>query len=104
MIRQPPDVKPAELELVKPLSSPGKSCIYHVDMKSKPGNPIMDIAIQNPTGNTMTLPPASTVVIGVNEISQLPSSASMQGNMTSSRDGLKWISDPPLYFSFLNAK
>jgi hypothetical protein len=84
LIGQAPDVKPAELELVKPLSTPGKLCIYHVDVNSKPGSPITDIAIQNPTGNTMTLPPASTVVIGVNEISPLPSSssASMQGNMT----------------------
>jgi hypothetical protein len=30
----------------------------------------------------MTLPSANTVVIGVNEISPLPSSAGMQGNMT----------------------
>ena len=82
LIGQAPAVKPAQLELVKPLSSPGKLCIYHVDVNSKPGNPITDIAIQNPTGNTMTLPSASTVVIGVNEISPLPSSAGMQGNMT----------------------
>ena len=82
LIGQAPNVKPAELELVKPLSTPGKLCIYHVDVNSKPGSPITDIAIQNPTGNTMTLPPASTVVIGVNEISPLPSSVSMQGNMT----------------------
>jgi hypothetical protein len=82
LIGQAPAVKPADLELVKPLSTPGKLCIYHVDVNSKPGSPITDIAIQNPTGNSMTLPPASTVVIGVNEISPLPSSASMQGNMT----------------------
>ena len=82
LIGQAPNVKPAELELVKPLSTPGKLCIYHVDVNSKPGNPITDIAIQNPTENSMTLPPASTVVIGVNEISPLPASSSMQGNMT----------------------
>jgi hypothetical protein len=58
LIGQAPNVKPAQLELVKPLSSPGKLCIYHVDVNSKPGNPITDIAIQNPTGNTMALPPA----------------------------------------------
>jgi hypothetical protein len=82
LIGQAPNVKPAQLELVKPLSTPGKLCIYHVDVNSKPGNPITDIAIQNPTGNTMTLPPASTVVIGVNEISPLPTSSGMLGNMT----------------------
>ena len=82
LIGQAPNVKPAELELVKPLSTPGKLCIYHVDVNSKPGSPITDIAIQNPTENSMTLPPAGTVVIGVNEISPLPASSSMQGNMT----------------------
>jgi len=68
LIGQAPAVKPAQLELVKPLSTPGKLCIYHVDVNPKPGNPITDIVIQNPTGNTMPLPPPSTVVIGVNEI------------------------------------
>jgi hypothetical protein len=83
LIGQAPNLKPAQLEYVKPLSTPGKLCIYHVDVNSTPGNPITDIAIQNPTGNMMTLPSTSTVVIGVNEISPLSSSSSSaHGNMT----------------------
>ena len=37
LIGQAHDIKPAELELVKPLSTPGKLCIYHLDANSKPG-------------------------------------------------------------------
>jgi hypothetical protein len=51
LIGQAPNLKPANLELVKPLSTPGKLCIYHVDIPSKAGEIITDIAIQNPTTN-----------------------------------------------------
>jgi hypothetical protein len=81
LIGQAPNLKPAELEFVKPLSTPGKLCIYHVDIPSKPGEVITDIAIQNPTANEMKLQPTTTVVIGVNEIVPLQSSGG--GNMTS---------------------
>src|SRR6478672_10531219 len=37
LIGQAPNLKPAELEFVKPLSTPGKMCIYHVDVASQPG-------------------------------------------------------------------
>ena len=80
LIGQAPNLKPAELEFVKPLSTPGKLCIYHVDIPSKPGEVITDIAIQNPTANEIKLQPTTTVVIGVNEIVPLPS-----GNMTMSK-------------------
>jgi hypothetical protein len=71
LIGQAPNLKPAALELVKPLSTPGKMCLYHVDVASQPGGQagiITDIAIQNPTSTTMTFPSTSTVVIGVDEI------------------------------------
>jgi len=80
LIGQAPNLKPAELEFVKPLSTPGKLCIYHVDIPSKPGEVITDIAIQNPTTNEIKLPATSSVVIGVNEITPLPSGS--EGNMT----------------------
>jgi hypothetical protein len=48
LICQAPNLTPAELEFVKPLSTPGKLCIYHVDIPSKPGEVITDVAIQNP--------------------------------------------------------
>jgi hypothetical protein len=80
---QAPNLKPAELEFVKPLSTPGKLCIYHVDIPSKSGEVVTDIAIQNPTANEIKFPPTSTVVIGVNEITPLQSSGG--GNMTMSK-------------------
>lgn len=36
LIGQAPKLKPAELEFVKELSTPGKMCIYHVDVESGP--------------------------------------------------------------------
>jgi hypothetical protein len=77
LIGQAPNLNPATLELVKPLSTPGKQCIYHVDIPSK-GQIVTDIAIQNPTTNEIKFPSTSTVVIGVNEIRPLPAS---QGGM-----------------------
>ena len=87
LIGQAPNLKPAALELVKPLSTPGKMCLYHVDVASQPGGQagiITDIAIQNPTSSTITFPSSSTVVIGVDEImsgAEMTSGA----NMTSSK-------------------
>jgi hypothetical protein len=71
LIGQAPNLKPAELEFIKQLSTPGKMCLYHVDVASQPGGQagvITDIAIQNPTSTTITFPSTSTVVIGVDEI------------------------------------
>jgi hypothetical protein len=78
---QAPNLTPAELEFVKPLSTPGKMCIYHVDIPSKAGQVVTDIAIQNPTTTEIKLPSTSSIVIGVNEIAPLQSSG---GNMTMS--------------------
>src|SRR5919206_1036304 len=80
LIGQAPNLKPAELEFVKPLSTPGKLCIYHVDIPSKAGQVVTDIAIQNPTTSEIKLQPTTSVVIGVNEITPLPSGS--EGNMT----------------------
>ena len=87
LIGQAPNLKPAALEFVKPLSTPGKMCLYHVDVASQPGGQagiITDIAIQNPTSTTVTFPATSTVVIGVDEIT---SGAEMAAgaNMTMSK-------------------
>jgi hypothetical protein len=81
---QAPNLKPAELEFVKPLSTPGKMCIYHVDIPSKAGEVVTDIAIQNPTTSEIKFPSTSSVVIGVNEIAPLQGSSS-GGNMTMSQ-------------------
>jgi hypothetical protein len=70
LIGSAPDVKPVQPELIKELSKPGSMCLYHVDVGSDVAKKIIqtDIAIQNPTNSTITFPPTSTFVIGVNEI------------------------------------
>jgi hypothetical protein len=70
IIGSAPDVKPVQPELIKELSKPGSMCLYHVDVGSDPAKKVIqtDIAIQNPTDKTITFPPTSTFVIGVNEI------------------------------------
>ena len=85
LIGQAPNLKPAELEFVKPLSTPGKLCIYHVDIPSKAGEVVTDIAIQNTTTSEIKLPSTSSVVIGVNEIAPLQGDGSSEGNMTMSK-------------------
>jgi hypothetical protein len=70
LIGQAPDVKPVEPELVKELSQPGAMCIYHVDVGSDTAKNVTqtDIAIQNPSNQTITFPASSGITIGVNEI------------------------------------
>jgi hypothetical protein len=84
LIGQAPNLKPVELELVKPLSTPGKMCIYHVDLESgSPDvNPITDIALQNPTDKEVKFGPTATVVIGVDEISPVIQTEKSMGNMS----------------------
>jgi hypothetical protein len=74
LIGSAPNVKPVQPEVIKELSKAGSMCMYHVDVGSKfpeqliSGNFQTDIAIQNPSNSTITFPPTSTFVIGVNEI------------------------------------
>ena len=70
LIGSAPNVKPIEPEVVKELSQPGKMCIYHVDVGSDVAKKVIqtDIAIQNPSNQTITFPPSSGITIGVNEI------------------------------------
>lgn len=67
-----PDFKSNPAELVKVLSTPGKLCLYHVDLVSKGKNTITDVAIKNNSTHSITFPPSSTVAVGVNEIAPLP--------------------------------
>ena len=83
LIGQAPNLTAAEFENVKELSTPGKMCLYHVDVNSQQGKTITDIAIQNPTDQEVKFPPMSTVVIGVDEI--MPGAekgGGAMGNMT----------------------
>jgi hypothetical protein len=70
LIGQAPNLKPVEPELLKELSQLGNMCIYHVDIDSDPAKKVYqtDVAIQNPANQTITFPPSSGVVIGVNEV------------------------------------
>jgi hypothetical protein len=71
LIGQAPNLAPAELEFVAPLSSPGDLCLYHVDIASDDSNTITDIAIANNFTDDIDFPATSTIVLGVNEISPL---------------------------------
>jgi hypothetical protein len=85
LIGQAPNVKPAELEYIKELSTPGKMCIYHVDVNSEPGGKagiITDIALQNPTATDVKFPPMSTLVIGVDEIAPGAEAGANMASMT----------------------
>jgi hypothetical protein len=88
LVGEAPNLAPAPLELVPPLSTAGELCLYHVDLPppaqanataanataanataaNATTTMITDIAIQNPGDEDVTLPSTSTVVIGVNEI------------------------------------
>jgi hypothetical protein len=82
LIGQAPNFTAGEFENIKELSTPGKMCLYHVDVASKSGKTITDIAIQNPTNQEVKFPPMSSVVIGVDEIMPGAGGAAMGGNMT----------------------
>ena len=71
LIGQAPNLQPAELEFVGPLSTPGGLCLYHVDVASNETTPITDIAIQSNSTENIDFPATSTIVIGVNEIAHL---------------------------------
>lgn len=73
LLGQAPNLNPAELEYIAPLSEPGNLCLYHADVSSTEGNPMTDIAIQNNSTEEIDFPATSTIVLGVNEITPLPS-------------------------------
>jgi hypothetical protein len=70
LIGSAPDLKPMEPELIKELSQPGNLCIFHVDVGSDTAKNVAqtDIAIQNPSTQTITFPAGSGISIGINEI------------------------------------
>ena len=72
LIGQAPNLKSSEAELVSQLSSPGKLCLYHVDLVSGNNNTITDVAIKNNSTKDIVFPPTSSVGVGVNAIAPLP--------------------------------
>ena len=67
-----PNFKSSDAEFIKQLSTPGKICLYHVDLLSDSKNTITDIAIKNNSTHTITFPSSSSVGVGVNKIAELP--------------------------------
>jgi hypothetical protein len=59
---------------IPPLSQPGQMCMSHASISSDMAKKfyITDIAIQNPSNQTIIFPPTSTVVVGVNGIMPIP--------------------------------
>src|SRR5215212_6397940 len=93
LIGEAQDLSPAPIELVANLSTPGDLCLYHADLpapeqanatttttttttaanstataNATDSARITDIAISNPGDEDITLPPTSTIVVGINEI------------------------------------
>jgi len=70
LIGQAPNFKVVGPDLIKELSQPANMCLYHIYIISVPAKKVYhtDVAIQNPTNQTIPFPPSSTVVIGVDEI------------------------------------
>ena len=67
-----PNFKSSDAEFVSQLSSPGKLCLYHVDLISGSNNTITDVAIKNNSTKDIVFPPTSSVGVGVNAIAPLP--------------------------------
>ena len=62
-----PDVSPLNLTRVDELSVLGTVCMYHTDIPQQNSTAITDIALLNPTDQSITLPDTTTVVIHVSE-------------------------------------
>ena len=67
-----PNFKSTDAEFVKALSTPGKLCLYHVDLVSDAKNTITDVAIKNNSTKDISFPASSSVSVGVNSIAPLP--------------------------------
>jgi hypothetical protein len=66
-----PNFKVTDAELISELSTPGKLCLYHVDLVSDSSNTITDVAIKNNSTQDITFPASSSVGVGVNKIAPL---------------------------------
>ncbi|HXT83124.1 MAG TPA: hypothetical protein VN704_02155 [Verrucomicrobiae bacterium] len=67
-----PNLQEINPELVASLSTPGKLCLYHVDLVSDSKTTITDVAIKNNSTGTINFPSSSSVGVGVDKIAPLP--------------------------------
>ncbi|MDQ6723119.1 MAG: hypothetical protein M3Z01_02475 [Thermoproteota archaeon] len=72
LVGEAPNFKTSNLDLISQLSTPGKLCLYHVDLISNSTTTVTDIAIKNNSTHGITFPATSTVVVGVDKIDALP--------------------------------
>ncbi|MEO9364317.1 MAG: hypothetical protein ABI348_10495 [Nitrososphaera sp.] len=89
-----PNLKKVDLSPIKELSTPGKECLYHVDVASHkdPSNEyITDIVVKNTGDKEVKLSDTSGIIVGVDEIMPNPQAGQpggagaggSMGNMTS---------------------
>ncbi|MER5176687.1 MAG: hypothetical protein ABJB76_06855 [Candidatus Nitrosocosmicus sp.] len=71
LVGQAPNFKASNLDLISQLSTPGKLCMYHVDLASNSTTTVTDIAIKNNSTHSITFPATSTIVVGVDKIAEL---------------------------------
>lgn len=67
-----PDISPLNMTRVDKLSVLGTVCMYHVDIPQQKGTSITDIALLNPTEQSITLPDTTSIVIHVSEFGASP--------------------------------
>jgi hypothetical protein len=63
-----PHFKSNPAELISSLSTPGKLCLYHVDLTSDNTNTVTEVAIKNNSTHLITFPPSSSAGVGVDVI------------------------------------
>jgi hypothetical protein len=63
-----PNFKSSSAELISSLSTPGKLCLYHVDLTSDNTNTVTEVAIKNNSTHLITFPPSSSAGVGVDVI------------------------------------
>ncbi len=71
LVGQAPNFKESNTNLVSQLSTPGKLCLYHVDLVSNSTTTVTDIAIKNNSTHDIVFPATSTIVVGVDKIVKL---------------------------------
>lgn len=66
---QAPEFNEMQPRLIPILSEAGELCTYHADISPTVNEPVTDIAILNNSTDELTFPDASSIIVGVNEIS-----------------------------------
>ncbi|HKR74859.1 MAG TPA: YncE family protein [Candidatus Nitrosocosmicus sp.] len=68
---QAPEFNEIQPRMIPMLSEAGELCTYHTDISPSDNYAVTDIAILNNSTDELTFPDASSIIVGVNEISPL---------------------------------